>query len=391
MTVGQTWPVEAVSVEDSQTGVAIERITDDVANTYYPYFTQPIVSADANFVLLASDRAGAWQLFVRDMAGRRIVQLTDARGVRASGACMDPVRGRVYYFADRELRGVGLDGSGDRAIYACPAGYRPGILSVSSCGRYLAFAYVEDLPVSTQTGKIYSDMAERLYQRPRSVLMRVDVTDGRAQALFGECRWYSHVSIDPTDADCVLFCHEGAWHLVQRMWVARADTQEVRPLIAQKRLLERSGHEYFTDRGVVVTQYAVRDDPRTNAWRHANILVEPDGSNERRFWYDGVQPMHVQTSHAADARMIGDCGPRKDWEQKGPEGWLSLIRLADGRSGMTPLCRHSTGWLDQKSHPHPVFWPGDEFVLFNSDGPVGRDGCGGGRNNAYRARAALPK
>lgn len=381
MPVGKTWNVEAASQIDSESGVSVERITDDVANTYYPYFTQPIVTNDGRFVMLSSDRTGLWQMFARDMQAGRIVQLTDRPGVRHHNSCLDPAQGVVYYFADRELRRVGIDGADDRPLYECPPGYRPGILSISSCGRYLAFAYVEDLPVSTSTGVIYSEMAERLFQRPRSVLMRIDVTGPRFEALYGECEWYSHVSICPADPDLVMFCHEGSWAWVQRIWVVRASTREVWPLVVQKRLLERSGHEYFTDRGRVVTQYAVRSRPDSQDWRHANILVDPDGGNEQRFWYEGRQPAHVQTSHGDDARMVADCGPRPLGE--GPQGdqWLSLLRLTeDGRSELQPLCRHDTSWKTQHSHPHPIFWPDDQSVLFNSDR--------GGRCNVYRAPAA---
>jgi len=228
---------------------------------------------------------------------------------------------------------------------------------------------------------IYSTQRESMYQRPRSVLMRVDVQEGVAEALYGETEWYSHVSISPTDPHVVLFCHEGPWLLVQRMWIVRADTEQVWPLLETERLLQQCGHEYFTATGTVVTQYAERDSVADTTWRHANVLMNVDGSNERRYWYDGWQPMHVQTSHAEETLMVGDCGQRSERDDPEAQAMLVLVRLVGDRSVITPLCRHDSSWKAQGSHPHPVFWPDDRWVVFSSDR--------GGRCNVYRAEVKL--
>ncbi|KKK84869.1 hypothetical protein LCGC14_2778990, partial [marine sediment metagenome] len=284
----------------------------------------------------------------------------------------------VYYWSDGRLMSVPVDGGEVAEHYACPRGYRPTALSISSCGRYLAFAYAEQMPTSTDTGKIYSSQAERMYQCPRSVVIRLDLSENVAQALYGEPAWYSHVSISPVDPNVVMFCHEGPWLLVQRIWIAWADTQEVWPLLKTRRLLGQCGHEYFTGTGKVMTQYAERDTVDQYPWRHANVLLNPDGSDERKFWYQGPQPMHVQTSHHDGTLMTGDCGRRTDIHDAEGSAMMSLIRLVDDRSEMTPLCRHGSSWTGHRSHPHPVFWPDDRWVLFDSDR--------GGRCNVYRVQ-----
>ncbi|MCD6364877.1 MAG: PD40 domain-containing protein [Planctomycetes bacterium] len=377
MSKGDSWKVQPLRQADPETGVMVERLSDDVGNTHHPYFTGPMITADGRYLLLSSDRSGSWQVCILDRSAGRIVQLTDGPDITHTTPCMDIERGIVYYLSGRCVRSVHIDGSDVREHYQCPEGFSPSILSISSCGRYLAFSYREQMPASTDTGKIYSSQAERFFQHPRSVVIMLDLEQQDAKALYGENTQYSHVSISPTDPNIVLFCHEGPWHLLQRMWIVRADTLEVWPLLETQRLLSKCGHEYFTDGGTVVTQYAERDNVRDELFRHANVLIEPDGSNERRFWYDGVQPMHVQTSHHDETLMIGDCGPRANRSDKAGAEWMSVIRLVGEKSEMTPLCRHSTSWTVQHSHPHAVFWPDDKWVSFNSDR--------GGRCNAYRA------
>ena len=381
MSVGDSWTVEFLKQEDSETGALVERLSDHAGDTFHPYFLPPVISDDGRYLLLANNRSGAPQIHVLDVPAARMVQLTDGPGVRGGGSCMDPRQGIVYYWSAGRLMSVAIEGGESNQHYVCPEGYRPTGLSISACGRYLAFAYFERLPASTESGKIYSSQAERLFQCPRSVLIRLDLHTGRPQALYGETQWYTHVNISPADPNIVMFCHEGPWLLVQRMWIARADTMEVWPLLKTRRLLEQCGHEYFTVSGRVVTQYAQRETVTQQPWRHANVLLDPDGTDERRYWYEGPQPMHVQTSHRDEALMVGDCGQRRDFDDAEGGARMSLIRLVDDRSEMTTLCRHDTSWTRQHSHPHPVFWPDDRWVLFNSDH--------GGRCNVYRVETGV--
>jgi oligogalacturonide lyase len=316
-----------------------------------------------------------------DLSDKRLVQLTDEPEARVGNACLDVERDLVYYWSGSTLKSVAVDGRDEREYYTCPEGFIHADLTLSACGRYLSFAYVEKLPLSTQTGVIYSSQAERQFQHPRSVLMRVDVETGQATALYGETEWYTHVNASTVDPHVVMFCHEGKWTRVQRMWICRADTHEVWPLLKTRLLLEQCGHEYFTASGKVAVQYAERRTVRDEEWRHANVVLNPDGSNERRYWYDGWQPAHVQTANDDETLMVGDCGQRERADDEPGQSMMALLRLVDDRTEITPLCRHDTSWKSHNSHPHPIFWPDDRWVVFNSDR--------GGRCNVYRAEVAL--
>ena len=205
--------------------------------------------------------------------------------------------------------------------------------------------------------------------------MRVDTESGAAAALWGEREWISHVNVSPVDGDIVVFCHEGSWHLVQRMWTLRASTGEVWPLVEQRRWLERSGHEFFTRTGRVVTQYSWRFHAEAGDWVPLDVFINPDGSGPQSFRYLYGRPSHIQI--AGDETLgVGDHALPREGFSEG-RNFIGLIRYQDERATVTALCRHDTSWLTQHSHPHPVFSPDDRFVYFNSDR--------GGRCNVYRA------
>ncbi|PCJ56539.1 MAG: hypothetical protein COA79_18440 [Planctomycetota bacterium] len=376
MPIGDRTSIEISKSKDPETGLEVEKITADNCNSFYPYFTQNLLGADNDYILINCDKSGFWEHYILSFKESTMIQITESKLENPARSCHDAKNGLTYFWVGNNLMQASLDGKNQDCIYSVPEGFSPSILDISSCGAYVSFVYVENISKSTDTGKIYSSMLETLFQRPRSVLIQVDVKNKTSHAVYGEQEWFSHVCIHPKEPNIIMFCHEGTWELVQRLWIANSNTHEVWPIVKQKKHFERSGHEYFTNTGHILTQYAIRDDINSDDWRHANILTNYKDEEKEIFWYDGVQPAHVQTSYQSNYRLVGDCGDRTDWKNKNAENYITSIELKEGKSSMTNLCRHNTSWVDQNSHPHPIFTRDDKQILFNSDQ--------GGFNNIYR-------
>jgi oligogalacturonide lyase len=153
--------------------------------------------------------------------------------------------GRLFYFDDRVLRSVDTSRLKDRELYRVPAGFKPALPTCTADGRHVAFAYIEQTALSTETGRIYSTMHERFYQHPHSVIMRIDTETGEAVAAWGEETWISHVLIHPTDPNLILFCHAGGSTCVQqRRWVVDLHHQQARK--AAPLYLQRPGESCVT-------------------------------------------------------------------------------------------------------------------------------------------------
>lgn len=378
MSVGDVIRLDFETVCDPETGASVRRLSPNQGDTIAPYFTQSLVSSDDEVVLVTSTCSGTPQVHFIHLKERVMVQASREPGVGLHQPVLDATRRIAYYWAGRLLRKVDLTTLRSEAIYEVPEGFAGGILSLDQSGRYLAFVYHERLQISTATGRIYSGMQEHLYRHPTCVVMRLDLQEGRAEAIWGERNWISHVNISPVEPDLVLFCHEGSWHRVHRMWVVRASTGECWPLLKRGLYTERDGHEYFTTSGRVVTQYARRASTTTNEWEEFNVVLWPDGSGEERYALGTRRAGHIQTAHADETLLVGDGAfpPGEEWQQKG-RAFLSLIRhTPEGKGLFLPLCRHDTSWKTQHSHPHPFFAPDDESVFFNSD----REG----RSNLYQ-------
>ena len=257
---------------------------------------------------------------------------------------------------------MALDTLEDRELHRVPEEFRPGLPSCTADGRYVAFAYSEVRAVSTETGRIYSTMAERYYQHPSCVVMRIDTSNGQPMAAWGERDWISHVLIHPSQPDLILFCHEGGSHVSQRMWIVDVSTvrgRQARPLYPQ-RPNEFCVHEYFTRQGEVGFQYELDRDGQLE---HYNCFIRPDGTWIRQYLLPGRRPGHIQ-SNSDNTLVVGDCGYLGPEDRDGGK-FMSLMTHANGRAHVRRLCRRVPG-SDQHSHGHPVFSLDDRWVLYNS-------------------------
>ncbi|MBD2845009.1 hypothetical protein IDH44_07390 [Paenibacillus sp. IB182496] len=362
---------------DPLTGVEVERLSDDSGDTYHAYFTKPLLALDDSYIVLVSNRTGRPQLYTLRFADGWMVQITDEEELVPFSSVLDARRHAVYYFAGRTLYRVRLDNLETTELMAIPDGYQVNDLSIDDAGDYLVFAYMEKLNLCTSTGVLYSGMREAFYRRPLSVIIRYDIRQGQPLAVWGEHRVISHINLHPHDPDRILFCHEGPWELVHRLWTIDVPRNEVAPLLEQRVGMEKVGHEFFTASGRIGAQYSVRDRKGEPFYRHGELFVRIDGSDEQRYDYPYARPTHFQLSY--DERLgVGDHAQIRA-NMDDARHYISLMRYADHRVHAGLLCRHGTSWKTQMSHPHPIFTRDDRYVIFSSDE--------GGQANVYRVRA----
>jgi len=360
---GRTQRVDSEIQEhrDADTGARVMQLTGDGSDNVHLYFTSESFLNGSERVVFGSNRSGRFQFHLLEIRDRRLTQLTNAQSISPQQACLSP-RGRLFYFDGPVLRLLQVDTLEDRELYRVPKGWRPSLPTCTADGEYVAFAYREDLAVSTETGRIYSTMAETYYQRPASVIMRIKASNGEAAAVWGERAWISHVLIHPHQPDLVLFCHEGGSHVIQRMWTvnaAQARNRKAEPLYPQKPG-EFCVHEYFTRQGEVGFQYELE---RGGGREHYNAFIRPDGTWIRQYLLPGTRPGHIQ-SNTANTLVVGDRGFLGPGDRDGAN-FMSLMTHSNGRATVRRLCRYKPGDT-QHSHGHPVFSLDDRWVLFNS-------------------------
>ncbi len=364
---------EVKEFKDPDTGARVIQLTGDGSDNVHLYFTsEAFVGTAAERVVFGSNRSGRFELYMMEIAARKLVQLTEGEQIEPQSACLSP-NGRLFYFDGSVMRTLMVDTLDDRELYRVPAGWKPNLATCTLNGSHVAFCYRENFSVSTETGRIYSTMAETYYQHPTSVIMRIQASNGEAVSPWGERMWISHVMIHPTQPDLIMFCHEGGGLVSQRMWTIDARTARSRAAVPlyRQRPGEYCVHEYFTRQGDVGFQYEVERDGRME---HYNCFIRPDGTWIRQFLLPGRRPGHIQ-SNTKNTLVAGDSAYLSPDDKNGDK-YMSLMTHAEGRGQVRRLCRRQPG-NTQHSHGHPVFSQDDRWVIFNSR--VGE------RDNVYMA------
>jgi oligogalacturonide lyase len=86
----------------------------------------------------------------------------------------------------------------------------------------------------------------RLRPGGRSLALVVtDLKTGASKKIHYSTEWLNHLQASPTDPHRLLFCHEGAWHQVDRVWTIRTDGTGLRLLHKRTMPYEIAGHEFF--------------------------------------------------------------------------------------------------------------------------------------------------
>lgn len=376
-----TSPDEPHEYVEAETGVRVIRLTGGSARNVPLYFTGSTFSRDAQKVFFWSDRSGDWQVYAVEIATGRVEQLTQLRAGAAYLACPSPAREEMVLVDGRKVLLLSLTTHETREVYEGPEGFVIGLPSVSADGRWCAFAYSEQLELTTRGGQWHWRLAEQYFRRPSSVVMVVDLDRAESEAVWGEREWISHVSLSPADPHLVMFCREGAWMVDNRIWMLdRRQRLQRRPWAPYPQARdEHVTHEFFAADGRVVFQIFrgsldYRGGIDWDAQGYVGVM-QPDGTGLVRRKHADPKPIHLAMDRA-QTRVVGDCCPGR------PDGqaWLGLAKWdstpapsppgepeATEELRFVPVCRHATSWKDQFSHPHPGFSPDGKWLAFCSD------------------------
>ena len=358
---GKIYPDEHITFTAPESGLEVIQLTSDPAEDAHLYFTGDGFVPDDHGLVFTSKRTGSWNLFYMNLETYQFVQLTDSKKISGTGAVVSPATMEAYYRDGSAIKAVHLKTLAERTITTVPAGYSVSTLSVTVSGKSLAYSIQEDIPITSKTDKIYSDMAERFQKRPWCAVVSGH-TDGTGwHEVIRQKKWISHTLVDPLNENLILYCHEGSWQDVeQRMWVVDSGGRDNHLLREEEKPAVRIGHEFWFRDGIHVGyQVQVPGEPKS-----IGVADVIDGSylEYPTPYNDG----HTQANSTGDT-FVGDGSDK--------EPFINLYHLADGKLTGRHLWKHESSFSQQYWHPHPRFSPDDKSILFTS--------CRGGNGNVY--------
>jgi oligogalacturonide lyase len=243
-------------------------------------------------------------------------------------------------------------------------------------GKPMTFADAKDL------GLHNSLMAAR--QGPPRVLFTLSTKTGEVKEVFREHEWLNHLQFSPTDPGLVMFCHEGTWHEVDRIWTIRTDGTGLKKIHTRTLNMEIAGHEFFSADGNTIW-YDLQTPRGLDFWLAGYRIA-----TGKRAWYHLQQnEWSVHYNVSPDGKLFAGDGGDSEMVARAPDGkWIYLFRperVPDVAGVKAPNSDEliDVGFFkserlvnmskhDYRLEPNVTFSPDMKWIVFRSNmlGPV---------------------
>ncbi len=215
-------------------------------------------------------------------------------------------------------------------------------------------------------------------QRLERTIFTVNIATGEIKNVHSARDWLNHLQFSPTDPTLIMFCHEGPWHEVDRIWTIRTDGSQLTKIHQRTMHMEIAGHEFFAPDGKTIW-YDVQT-PRSEVFWVAGYNLQ----TRQRTWYNLTRDQwSIHYNVNADGSMFaGDGGDEAQVAQAKDGKWIYLFRpklgenLATGAVSKQQLIRgghfEAEKLVNMKSHdyrlePNVTFTPDQKWVVFRSN------------------------
>jgi oligogalacturonide lyase len=164
-------------------------------------------------------------------------------------------------------------------------------------------------------------MDERLAAHVPMVLFTLNLQSGTVTPILHSTDWISHVEFSPTDPTLLMYCHEGLWFRVDRIWTIRSDGTHNELLHKRTMNSEIAGHEFWDADGKTI--WYDLQIPRGQNFYLASYTTE---TKERRWYSVERDAWSIHYNAASDDSIF--CGDGGDYSQvaKSKNGqWIELL------------------------------------------------------------------
>ncbi|HOW70920.1 MAG TPA: oligogalacturonate lyase family protein [Phycisphaerae bacterium] len=276
---------------------------------------------------------------------------------------------QVYYLRGGGVYATHLDTRATRQIARFPVGLRPGSgLAVNSDETLLAGSCteagakpVDTRPAGTRPAGPRSSLEARWAARVPMRLYTMDTRTGELKTFHPSNDWLNHVQFSPTDPGLMMFCHEGPWHKVDRIWTIRTDGAGLRKIHTRAMDMEIAGHEFFSPDGKII--WYDLQTPRSRVFWLAGLVL---ATGEQIRHKVGREHWSVHYNVSPDGRLFaGDGGGPRSVAAPGHGQWIYLLTPKDGElqaERLVDLAKH-----DYALEPNVSFTPDGRWIVFRSN------------------------
>ena len=205
-------------------------------------------------------------------------------------------------------------------------------------------------------------MERRLAAKIPMTLYTINIKSGEIKTFHPATDWLNHVQFSPTDPTLMMFCHEGPWHKVDRIWTIRTDGSQLTKVHTRTMDMEIAGHEFFGTDGKYI--YYDLQTPKSQVFWLAKYEIKT-GKLTKYSLTKHEWSVHYNVSPNGEFYSGDGGGPNS--VARGDNGqWMYLFRpTKDGKfesEKLVNLAKH-----DYSLEPNGTFTPDGKWIVFRSN------------------------
>jgi oligogalacturonide lyase len=302
------------------------------------------------------------QLYTVNLETGEIRQITHSPG-RISGEIVAPGREEVYYQSGDSVFATHVGTLSTRLVYVFPDSLLGQVTTVNADETLLGGVFSEKekyqiLREHPRKGDYFNLIFEA---RIPHTLFTIQIDSGRFRTVFGDTAWLNHVQFSPSDPELLMFCHEGPWHKLDRIWTVNLKHPE--PELMHRRTVEReiAGHEFFSPDGKTI--WFDLQIPRGETFYLAGLDLET-GKETRYGMKRDEWSIHFNQS-PDETLFAGDGGDSTQVAKARNGQWIYLFRPA-GDSLVSEKLVNMAGH-NYETEPNVHFSPDGRWVIFRAN------------------------
>jgi oligogalacturonide lyase len=302
------------------------------------------------------------QLYTVDLSTLKVEQLSN-HATPMNGEIVSAKTREVFFQVKDSIFSVNMDSKKESLVYVFPDDFKASITCVNADGTLLAGAKASDEEKELFTKyPNKSSYFNIIYEAklPRT-LFTIDIKHKTLNKIHTDSAWLNHVQFSAADPNLLLFCHEGPWHKVNRIWTIDVKTKQITQIHKRIMDMEIAGHEWSSADGSII--WYDLQQPRSVTFfiegHHVKTGEKTKYQLERNEW-------SIHFNSTKDNGLF--CGDGGDPGQvaRAPDGqWIYLFTPNGNRFVSEKL-------VNMKNHkyslePNVHFSPDEKWVIFRAN------------------------
>lgn len=302
------------------------------------------------------------QLYLLDLTTMASEQLTH-QASPMNGEIVDNKQGIVYYQIKDSVFCVNAQTKKETLVYIFPEDFKASVSTVNADGTLLAGAWSDDKEKELfKNNPNKSDYFNIIYEAklPRT-LFTLNVKTGDLNKIFTDSAWLNHIQFSPTDPSLLMFCHEGPWHKVDRIWTININTKDVKLMHKRTMDMEIAGHESISPDSKTIWFDLQQPKGATFFYAGADVNTgkEIKYSLTRNEWSIHFAISPDQQFFAGDGGDPGQVAHAKDGQ------WIYFFKPAGDHFESTKLVNMK--FHNYKLEPNVHFSPDGKWIIFRAN------------------------